>query len=164
MSRRRSRGFSRRDALHGWTLHFGPNMTPMVDVVMVILVFFMASAAFVGSEWFLRAGVQQDTAAGPGQTSTQAAAPPDPLAQRLEILMDRAAGPDGPRTVVTAFELVQAPIDSLATRLRAMPKGDATSRLRMIVRPAANVPYQDVVRVHEAVYAAGIENVGLGKR
>jgi len=32
-------------------------MTPMVDVVMVILIFFMASAAFLGAEWFLKAAI-----------------------------------------------------------------------------------------------------------
>ena len=30
-----------RTALRQWELRFGPNMTPMVDVVMVILIFFM---------------------------------------------------------------------------------------------------------------------------
>src|SRR6185295_8612661 len=28
-----ARPFRRRNALHAWELHFGPNMTPMVDVV-----------------------------------------------------------------------------------------------------------------------------------
>ena len=46
-----SRSFRRRSALYTWQLQFGPNMTPMVDVVMVILIFFMASATFAGAEW-----------------------------------------------------------------------------------------------------------------
>ena len=48
--------------------HFGPNMTPMVDVVMVILIFFMASAAFVGEEWFLFAAIPVQAA--PGQAAS----------------------------------------------------------------------------------------------
>ena len=48
--------------------HVGPNMTPMVDVVMVILIFFMTWMSFVGAEWFLRTalpkqGAQSDTTA-----------------------------------------------------------------------------------------------------
>lgn len=40
-------------------------MTPMVDVVMVILVFFMVSAAFLGPEWLLGSLVPRPvTAAG----------------------------------------------------------------------------------------------------
>jgi len=45
---------------------FGPNMTPMVDVVLVILIFFMASTAFIGPEWFLRAALPSDQAADQG--------------------------------------------------------------------------------------------------
>lgn len=162
MSRSRSKGgFRRRDALHGWTLHFGPNMTPMVDVVMVILVFFMASAAFMGDDWFLRAGVVESPKAGPASASAAAPTPPDPLAQRLDVLLDRGSSGE---TLVTAFELVKAPLDSFAARARALPKGGATSKIEIIVKPVAAVPYQDVVRVHEACYAAGIEKVGLGTR
>jgi biopolymer transport protein ExbD len=162
MSRRRSSGgFRRRDALHGWTLHFGPNMTPMVDVVMVILVFFMASAAFMGDDWFLRAGVVDSPKPGAASASAAAPTPPDPLAQRLDVLLDRS--PAG-ETQVTAFELVKAPLEAFTTRTRALPRGGATSKIEIIVRPVAAVPYQDVVRVHEACYAAGIEKVGLGTR
>src|SRR5690606_9925072 len=35
----------------------GPNMTPMVDVILVILIFFMATTVIVGEEWFLGAGL-----------------------------------------------------------------------------------------------------------
>jgi len=161
MSRRRSKGFRRRDALHGWTLHFGPNMTPMVDVVMVILVFFMASAAFVGDDWFLRAGVVEAPKPGSSSSSAASAAPPDPLSQRLDVLLDRA--PSG-ETLVSAFELVRVPIASFVQRTRSLPRGSATAKLEIIVRPTAEVVYQDVVSVHEACYAAGIEKVGLGTR
>lgn len=161
MTRRRSKGFRRRDALHGWTLHFGPNMTPMVDVVMVILVFFMASAAFVGDDWFLRAGVVEAPKSGSSSSTASNSTPPDPLAQRLEVLLD--ASPSG-ETLVTAFELVRVPIASFVRRARTLPRGSATSKLEIIVRPSAGVVYQDVVSVHEACYAAGIEKVGLGTR
>src|SRR5256885_8124330 len=60
------RPFRRRSALHAWELNYGPNMTPMVDVVMVILIFFMASASFAGSEWFLKTAIpKQGTAEAP---------------------------------------------------------------------------------------------------
>ena len=55
--RRAHRTRSRAGALAHWDLHYGPNMTPMVDVVMVILVFFMASTAVLGPEWFLRSAL-----------------------------------------------------------------------------------------------------------
>ena len=160
---RRAHGFRRRDALHSWTLHFGPNMTPMVDVVMVILVFFMASAAFLGSDWFLKAGVIAESA--PGAAGSPAAPPPDfkpdPLTQRVDVRLDLDA--QG-HTVATALDLVKAPLEKLVERVKAMPPGDSTTRLEMIIRPAAQVPYKDVVKLHEACYAVGIAKVGLGSR
>ncbi len=130
---------------------------------MVILVFFMASAAFVGDDWFLRAGVVESPRAG-ASSSASASGPrsaPDPLAQRVEVLLDRGASGE---TLVTAFELVKAPIEVFAGRTRSLPRGPATDRLEVIIRPVPGVVYQDVVRVHEACSAAGIENVGLGLR
>ncbi|MEZ6319152.1 MAG: biopolymer transporter ExbD [Phycisphaerales bacterium] len=66
--RRIEKPFRERGALAVHELHFGPNMTPMVDVVMVILIFFMASTALLGPEWFIRAHVPGDQAgAGVGE-------------------------------------------------------------------------------------------------
>ncbi|MDX2148115.1 MAG: biopolymer transporter ExbD [Planctomycetota bacterium] len=62
---RRGSRWNERTALGTYELHHGPNMTPMVDVVMVILVFFMASAAILGPEWFLNAGLVRRSATAP---------------------------------------------------------------------------------------------------
>jgi len=43
-----SRRFRRRDARTTWEMHYGPSMTPMCDVVLVILVYFMASTSLAG--------------------------------------------------------------------------------------------------------------------
>jgi biopolymer transport protein ExbD len=53
----RRNGLHQRTAAGVYESHHGPNMTPMVDVVMVILVFFMASAAVLGPEWFVRSAL-----------------------------------------------------------------------------------------------------------
>ncbi|MFZ4431104.1 MAG: biopolymer transporter ExbD [Phycisphaerales bacterium] len=50
-------GFRNRSARATHESHYGPNMTPMVDVVMVILIFFMASAAILGPEWFIKSNL-----------------------------------------------------------------------------------------------------------
>lgn len=43
----------RKTALQTYDGHIGPNMTPDADVVMVILIFFMASASILGPTWLL---------------------------------------------------------------------------------------------------------------
>ena len=151
-----SRPFRRRSALHGWQLQFGPNMTPMVDVVMVILIFFMASATFAGAEWFLRTAIPRPAPETP---------PKDPSGDpfqvppaRFELMLSR--GPDG-KTVASGqgFEPVTMP--ELQARLAELARGTSAEDLVLIIRPAPEVPYADVVRAHDAAMAAGIAKVGL---
>lgn len=154
---RRPRPFRRRGALHARSLHFGPTMTPMVDVVMVILVFFMASAAFVGPEWFLRALVPLRTPpAGAGT-------PPTPAQHvRQELVLDLSA--DG-RTIVRGLSLTAASLDEAESALASLvddPSNDLASHLELVIRPSPRVPYRDVVRLHEAATRLGIARVGLG--
>lgn len=156
-------GFIRRGALHTRDTQFGPSMTPMVDVVLVILVFFMASAAFIGSDWFLRAALVPDKSAAASAPRAPAMPPPapDPLAPRLDILLDSdSAG----RTIATGLDRTRVPLAEFLERLRALPKGESTEKLQLVIRPAATVPYEDAVRVHEACRARGMWRVGLGPR
>lgn len=158
----RSRGFSRRDALHQHSLRFGPNMTPMVDVVMVILVFFMASAAFVGPEWFLQALVPATApplGVGPGQRPPLTVQP-----VRLEIALRREGGRAGP-TVADGVGLQGATLDEVERALREfvkdMDRGAVAEQVEVLIKPDAAVPYRDVVRIHESCQRAGVARVGI---
>ncbi len=157
-SRRRGKEsvLRRRDALHNYTLHFGPNMTPMVDIVMVILIFFMATAAFMGSEWFLKAAIPFEAGRG-----TNVNKPNDPLAiplKPLEVLMD--ADQSG-RTVVTFLELSRVSVEDFIARVSQFPQNQTTSELEVVIKPMPRVPYADVVRVHAACDAVGMYKVGI---
>lgn len=157
-SRRRRRGLRRRDALHVHSLHFGPNMTPMVDIVMVILIFFMASAAFLGNEWFLKAAIPFE--AGRGKSPDK---PNDPLAlppTRTDILLD--TDHDG-RTVVTlGAALLRASIDEFVSYIARFRNDKGAGEIEVVIRPTRRVPYADVVRVHSACDDVGIYKVGIG--
>jgi biopolymer transport protein ExbD len=160
MSAKRRRGrataLRRRDALHTYTMHFGPNMTPMVDIVMVILIFFMATAAFMGNEWFLRAAIPFEAGRG-----TSLNKPNDPLAlplKPLEILL--GVTPEGV-TTVTFLDLQNASLDQFLARIAQFPRNDTTAELEVVIRPDPRVPYPDVIRVHAACDAAGIYKVGI---
>lgn len=150
------RRFHDRGALKQWELHFGPNMTPMVDIVMVILIFFMARSALIGPEWFLRAALPRQTGAG---TSGAAAAAPDPFElppARFEIdLRVDASG----RTLVTGLGLAGAAPDDLAGPLGEL--AGVRDEAVVLIRPAAAVPYRDVVLVRDLCERAGIGSVGL---
>lgn len=155
--RRRKRGMRKRSALAMHSLHFGPNMTPMVDVVMVILIFFMASAAFLGAEWFLKAAIpfQSGRGSNPNLTNDPLALPP----QRVEVVLDvDVAG----ITIVSFLKFNRISVDEFEQQIAGLPAGEATRSLEVILRPTARVPYRDVVRAHAACDAAGIFKVGYG--
>ncbi len=157
--RRRVNGrhLRRRDALHSYSLHFGPNMTPMVDVVMVILIFFMAFAAFMGNEWFLRGAIPFD--AGRGNNASK---PNDPLAPpptRLDVALDTDG--DG-HTVVSFLSFSRVSMEQFEQRIGEFPKSEATRNIEIVLRPTGRVPYADTVRAHAACDAVGIYKVGYG--
>lgn len=141
--------FRRRSALAVHDHHVGPNMTPMVDVVMVILIFFMASASIVGPQWLL-------TSALPNRK----AAPPAPgEVTRIEVRLSRSAG----RTLASINNQPPGnPADVPATLAQAA--GQDPTKLVVIVKPEGDVPYEDVVRVHEACQRLGIAKVGVANR
>src|SRR4051794_7534069 len=56
----------RRRPLKKMAAHVGPNMTPMVDVVMCILIFFMLGSSFVVPELFLKSNTAAIDKAGLG--------------------------------------------------------------------------------------------------
>lgn len=153
------RTFRRRSALHTWEMNFGPNMTPMVDVVMVILIFFMASTSFVGAEWFLRAAIPRQTEVPSHQTPpTDRAGDPFRLPPaRFEILLSVHDG----RTVISGRSFETTTLAGLPAQLKDLAGEASGEEIILIIRSEADVPYADVIRAHEAAAAAGIEKIGL---
>jgi biopolymer transport protein ExbD len=149
----------RRDALHQHSLHYGPNMTPMVDVVMVILIFYMSAASFVGSEWFLRTALPKPAAsAGPNANSTNADNPFDLGAARFEITLMTG---DGGVTVVRGRGFDGVSLAELPTRLKDLAQGTDEKDIVLVIRSEPEVPYGDVIKAHDAASAAGITQIGL---
>lgn len=137
----------------------GPNMTPMVDVVLVILIFFMAAMGLAVREHFLRTGAPR-LAGEAGQTpSTAPAFTDDPLpASRAVLRLTREGG----TTLVSGLGMQRVGISDVNARLQDFAQADAADSIIVIVTPDHNVPYQDVVLVHDACARAGVTNVRLG--
>jgi len=126
-----------------------PNMTPMADVVIVILVFFMSATALLGPELFLRASV-----AGEGAAATDPfELPPVVLEIRLEV-------DEGGRVVARGSWFDQAPVESLEAAL-AGGAGPAPGDVQIALAPAPDVPYQAVVRARDACARLGYQDVAL---
>lgn len=166
---------------------FGPNMTPMVDVVMVILVFFMASAAFLGPEWFVKSVLPvQGVAASTGspvhvylrcEGATVRVAIDDPLARPAsgqiagqtsgqtagQVGAQVGAQVGGQDSPLVPSEQVMPVNAGLALNLRRLvsPLKDGGRLLITLVVPEQATPYEMVVEVHEAAMAAGLGSVGI---
>lgn len=145
----------RRDVGHARDTAFGPSMTPMVDVTLVILIFFMASTAFVGPEWLLRTALPRERREGEGAAGAAVFTLPP---ARFDVVMRAGAGG---ATVVTGLGVEDGTVEEVAARIGEYAARLGADRLSVFIAPDAGVAYRDVVRLHEACAAAGIENVGV---
>ena len=149
--------FRRRDALAVYEAHAGPNMTPMVDVVMVILIFFMASTSLLGPEVLLRAQLARDRT-GPGDAAASADAPrlaPPTMIVRLGV-------DEQGRAVFTGLGARGEPIAALAGRAAgARAQLGEDPRTPIVIEAAGEVPYAAVIRAQDALREAGFDRVSI---
>jgi biopolymer transport protein ExbD len=133
-----------------------PNMTPMVDVVMVILVFFMATAAIMGPEWLLKTAL-------PAKAAAAATAPAEIVPVRITLRPDSTAMLMVGVDPVTRRQ-TDATLDELPRVLAALAVERGAANLAVTFDAADDVPYESVVRAHEACAKAGITRVGIPGR
>ncbi len=119
----------------------GPNMTPLVDVVMVILIFLMFAGSFVGAEHFLVSNLPFSEK-GSGAAAPPAGFIPD---EPLDIRVDPR--PTGDGFIATAGQIrVDNNADALTTQLLRMRKqlnaaGKTTDTIQVKINPGKNVNF-----------------------
>jgi biopolymer transport protein ExbD len=144
---------------------FGPNMTPMVDVVMVILIFFMAGSSLLGPEWFLGAKVEEETPLAQGDRPDEQTPEDDPFQLDLpptRVRVELQRGQAG-ETRVVGLNLTNATIAEFAQRLDEVRESGAAPTLEIVVQPSPETPYQDVIRVYELCVGAGPRSASLAR-
>jgi biopolymer transport protein ExbD len=136
------------------------SITPMIDVVFQLLIYFLLTAGFMGNERHLRAEMPPEQAEG--ARSRGLALEAEPLVIRVtrggggvRIALD--AGLAAPRD---ARELEQILRDALVAPDR--PRGLFTADHPIRIVAAPDLPWQDVVEVFNAVVAAGYRSVAFG--
>jgi len=147
---------ARRGVLKKMSAHVGPNMTPMVDVVMCILIFFMLGTSLAVPELFLKSNTAAIDKEDLGtETGTQKLP-----AVRLYIRLSRgAAGGAGGGTMVQAFndaplamskvgEADQAANDAIYAKLAARRK-TISDEMQVLIAPSKDVPWQDVITIYD---------------
>ena len=137
----------------------GPNMTPLVDVVMVILIFLMMAGSFAQGGWFLKSSVPIKTKGGVKAEIPPGTIPDEPL----EIRIDNAA--DGFRVVAGDIrvegdrEKLKAALSQKLSQFEAA--GTAKDKVQVVLMPGRSVKYDNIIAVYEAALRAGFTKVGF---
>ena len=140
----RTRPLAQRNVLTR-SARFGPNMTPMVDVTLVILIFFMAATTIAGQEWFLRTDLPEARDRSP-QSSGYAL--PTPVLDAELFLRDGSV-------YVRGMGDTPRPLGDLIAQIKGMDPRD-TRGLVLRIGAGDRVPYGSVVALHEAASARQI--------
>lgn len=130
-----------------------PNLAPMVDVVMVILIFFMLGTSFAVSEGVLRTQL-------PSQLGTEGGAgvPVIPLA-RIELR--KQEGREHCEILVMGQPLRESSSEALFELLDEKRRAGADAAGRILVMSDPDVRYSDVIAAMDACHRAGLSNVQL---
>lgn len=130
----------------------GLMMTPMVDVVLVILIFFMASTTIAGYEWFLQAAVE-----GPAESEAVDEEARFVLPAAV-IDVELVGGGVGGTVVYGIAGETGVALERAAGIISGMEIGDSGS-LRVRLGAGDEVPMGDVMAVHDAWNERGVKVV-----
>jgi biopolymer transport protein ExbD len=139
----------------------GPNMTPLVDIVMVILIFLMLAGSFTGTEWYLVSDLPlRETGAG------NVPPPPGgfPQMELLELKVDQNATRDG--FIARAGRIQTSDPKVLEEGLRKLnaqyiAAGNGPEKVQVIISPGRAVKYEHLVEVYQAALRANFSRIGF---
>jgi biopolymer transport protein ExbD len=137
----------------------GPNMTPLVDIVMVILIFLMLAGSFVGAEHFLVSNLPlSQTGAGNAQLPP-GFIPDEPIDIRVD-------SPTPDAFLATAGRIKTGDTKALTQQLKSMrlalnQAGKDDDHIQVKIGPGKNVKYRFLVEVYEAALNAGYKKVAF---
>lgn len=139
----------------------GPNMTPLVDVVMVILIFLMLTGTFAVQEHYLTSNLPMR------KSGAGAVAPPVggfPEVELLEIRIDQNATHDG--FVARVGQIQTGDSHILAAGLKKLcdqyTKVDPDlDKVQVIISPGRAVKYDQIVEVYQAALDAKFKKIGF---
>lgn len=128
-----------------------PNLAPMIDVVMVILIFFMLGTSFATSEGALRS--QLPAQVGPGGGARIQFVP----AVRVDLQPEE--GGTGCRVIVMGQQLSDRSFAALTSFLAARVSQGADPTGRVLISADPRLRYQHVISAMDACLRAGFVNV-----
>jgi biopolymer transport protein ExbD len=120
------------------------NLTPLIDIVFLLLIFFMVTTSFSRETRLL---VSLPEASGSAENATKS----------IEVLVDKEGG-----YAINGRRLVNAEVDSLVRGLELESGGDIS--LLVVLVADAEVQHQSVVTAMEAIGRAGFASLSIATR
>ena len=117
-----------------------PNVVPLIDIMMVLLIIFMVLAAAQYEALFAQVVPRATEGDRPGE-------------EKAQIVLEVGVGGQ------YAINRQLVPADSLGARLRRIYTGRADKTL--LVRGDGRAPYQDIVTAIDIARGAGVKVIGL---
>jgi biopolymer transport protein ExbD len=145
---------------HATRFEAGPNMTPLVDVVMVILIFLMLVGTFASNEWFLeqRAGMTK-TATSAQQPPAKDFVPDEPIVIRVSYRSDDQYLAQAEKVSTGDRRELEAQLTRMRIQLTGI--GRPLDKLVVVIQPQGNVKHRQYMEVYEAALAAGFTKVSF---
>jgi biopolymer transport protein ExbD len=137
----------------------GPNMTPLVDVVMVILIFLMMTGSFTQGGWFLQSSVPIKSKGGAQADVAPGFVPDEPLEVRIDNSADGFRVLAGDIRSTGDREQLRLALEQKLKQFQAA--GQAKEKIQVVLMPGRNVKYENIVAVYEAALRAGFTKVGF---
>lgn len=133
-------------------------MTPMIDVIFQLLVFFLATSSFQMAEKLLPSNVSQPI---PSSGPSDELPPPEKIADLVDQVIVRLQG--GPDVVTVVFN--GKPLlgwEELRSKFQDVAKVQAS--VPVIMDPEPAIPASDVVRAYDLARTTGLSNVYFATR
>ena len=143
------------------------NVTPLIDVLLVMLIIFMVAAPLKPSRFLTKVPSQPDN------TQKDLPAAPDTLSVTIKMdrtlmlngLTDMGSVYDTSKLSATLFDLFQKRLANHAYRWDLRDRNDLADALRIqktvFIKAPRALPYADVVRVLDSLKGAGASPIGL---
>ncbi len=142
----------------------GPNMTPLVDVVMVILIFLMLAGSFGANSWYLTSNLPIKQSGGGEAKEPAPGTIPDEILE-LQILSDNDYG----------FRVLSGDINSqgrtpdrdwliqkLGGKKAQYDKaGTTVDQIQVVLFPSSSTKYEHIALVYEAALKAQFKKVAF---
>ena len=134
----------------------GPNMTPLVDVVMVILIFMMLAGSFGANEHYLMSSVPITKGGGGGDKSKV------PDTTEFRITVDSQGG----RFVARAGDEESTDADQLTQLLKTRlaqfkATGTPIDKVQVVISPGRTVQYMYLLAVYQSALDAQFTKVAF---